>query len=290
MRSQFNNKETINEMNIHVPNTGSFRNALDMEILERPLEWLREFQSGWLSHYEKTGVVDWSLYTYPNNFLAPASKGVKLAHSRVLLISTAGVYYSGSQVPFDCANPLGDYSIRLVPTSAPAEKLVFGHPGVNQKYIRQDPQVLLPLNHLKEFVKERVIGSLAPVFISLCGVQPHAIRVVKELIPNILKAAKETQSQAALIIPTGWLCIQTAGLIARALEVNNIAATMTTWDPDMAYLTAPPRLTATHLPESCPLGMPGAADQQRRILQATLALLEEHAPTGIIYLQETLHA
>lgn len=284
--SQLNNKESITEMNIHVPNTGSFRSATDMEILERPLEWLRDFQSGWLSHFEKTGIADWSLYTYPTNYLAPASKGVDLAHSRVLLISTAGAYYPAVQRPFNCDNPLGDYTIRIVPSAVPLESMVFGHPGVNQAYVEKDPEVLLPLEHLRSLVEEKYIGSLAPIFITLCGVQPHAIRVVKELIPNILKVAKEYQVQAAMIIPADQLCIQTAGLIARALEVNNIAATMTTWDADMAYMSAPPRLTATYLPAGCPIGMPGDKAQQRRILKATLDLLEVHSPTGIIYLSE----
>lgn len=274
-------------MNIHVPNTGSFRNATEMEILERPLEWLREFQSGWLSHFERTGVADWSRYTYPQNVLAPASRGVSLANSRLLLISTAGGYYPVSHKPFDCRNPLGDYSIRIVPTSIQLEKLVFSHPGLNQEYVRKDPQVLLPVKHLKAMVTEGMIGSLSPVFISLCGAQPHVIRVVKEVIPNILKIARDNQVQSALIVPVGHLCIQTAGLIARALEVNNIATTLTTWDPDMAHLTAPPRLTATHLPEGSPLGMPGDLAQQRRILETTLRLLEMNSPTGVIYLEES---
>ena len=277
-------------MNIHVPNTGSFRNATEMEIIERPLEWLREFQSGWLSHFERTGVADWSQYTYPQNFLAPASRGVSLANSRLLLISTAGGYYPVSHKPFDCRNPLGDYTIRIVPTSVQLEKLVFNHPGMNQEYVRKDPQVLLPIKHLSALVREKLIGSLSPVFISLCGVQPHALRVVKEVIPNILKIARDNQVHAALIVPVGHLCIQTAGLIARALEVNNIATTMTTWDPDMAHLTAPPRLTATHLPEGSPIGMPGDHAQQRRILLATLRLLEMNSRTGTIYLEESAPA
>jgi hypothetical protein len=69
--------------------------------------------------------------------------------------------------------------------------------------------------------------------------------------------------------------------------VNNIVTTLTTWDPDMAHLTAPPRLTATHLPEGSPLGMPGDQAQQRRILETTLRLLEMNSPTGVIYLEES---
>ena len=146
---------------------------------------------------------------------------------------------------------------------------------------------MLPLEHMRQLCNEGVIGGLVPMVVSFSGFLPHAIRLVKELVPSILQVAKEHNAHAAMIIPAGKLCIQSAGLVARALEVNNIATTMTTWDPDMAFLTAPPRLTSTYLPPSSPLGMPGNAAQQRKVLTATLQLLELNAPTGIVYLNES---
>jgi len=274
-------------MIIHVPNTGSYRSTTEMEILERPLEWLRSFQDGWLSNLEQTGEVNWELYTYPHNRLVPNSRGIRLKHSRILLITTAGVYYSGRQKPFNSHLPLGDYSIRTIPLSANPENFIFGHADFNTRYAKEDHQVLIPVQHLSDFVSEGFIGSLVPVFASFCGYQPHAIRVVKELVPAILQVAKEYGAHGALIIPSSELAIQSAGLVARALEVNNIASTLTTWDPDMAYLSAPPRLTATQLPAGSPLGMPHDPEQQRRVLKATLGLLELNSPTGIIYLDES---
>lgn len=43
-------------------------------------------------------------------------------------------------------------------------------------------------------------------------------------------------------------------------------------------LTAPPRATLTQLDRGATLGRPGAPAQQRRVLEATLALLEKPAP------------
>lgn len=258
-----------------------------MEILEQPLEWLRAFQDGWLAHFEKTGEVNWDLYTHTQNRLVPNSHGIKLSQSRVLLITTAGVYYPGKQKPFKNNTPLGDYSIRTIPFNTNPEELVFSHPNFNKAYVKEDYQVLLPMGHLYDLSNEGVIGSLAPVVVSFSGLMPHAIRLVKELVPAILRVAKEHNAHAAIIVPAGKLCIQSAGLVARALEVNGIASTLTTRDPDMALLSAPPRLTATYLPAGSPLGMPHDTAQQRRVLTATLKLLELPAPTGIVYLGET---
>lgn len=77
------------------------------------------------------------------------------------------------------------------------------------------------------------------------------------------------------------------GLIARALEVNEIPATVTTWNPGLLRLTAPPRATSTQLKRGSTLGEPNNPDQQRRILKATLDLLANDAPQKIVRLDET---
>jgi hypothetical protein len=269
-------------MNIHLPNPRAGRHTTEMEILENPLEWLREFQDGWLSKLENTGAIDWSLYSPPQNQSAPNSRGIKLSESRLMLITTAGIYHPDKQDFFNSAHPIGDYTIRQVPTATPSADLSISHPDLDLSYANQDREVVLPLTHLAQMVQEGTVGSLAPIFISYSGFQPHAIRIVKELIPAILKAIKQYHVHAALIIPAGTLSVQSAGLVARALEVNHIATTMTCWNGDLARRTAPPRGTATTLPSDSPVGLPGNFIQQRRLLEATLSLLERDAPTGII--------
>jgi hypothetical protein len=173
-----------------------------MDILENPKEWLRKFQAGWLAHFEDTGKVDWGKYDRPRNRFAPSGPGINLADSRLLLISSAGAYLHDSQKPFDAANPFGDYTIRLFPSDTPFEALAFAHEHFDHQYIIEDVQVVLPLRHLEEMVSEGIIGELAPNVISFSGYQPNVIRVVKELIPAIIKVAKEAMVNAALLVPT----------------------------------------------------------------------------------------
>lgn len=77
------------------------------------------------------------------------------------------------------------------------------------------------------------------------------------------------------------------GLIARALEMNGIAATLTSWNAGVTRLTAPPRATFTRLARGATLGQPGDPAQQRRVLETTLALLARDAPIEPIYLDES---
>ena len=76
------------------------------------------------------------------------------------------------------------------------------------------------------------------------------------------------------------------GLIARALELNGIATTLTSWNAGMTRITAPPRATFTKLARGSTLGRPHDAAQQRRVLDATLALLAQDAPLAPVYLDE----
>ena len=79
------------------------------------------------------------------------------------------------------------------------------------------------------------------------------------------------------------------GLAARGLELRGIATTLTSWNAGVARLTMPPRATFTQLARGATLGRPHDADQQRRVLEATLALLAHDAPCAPIQLDERLN-
>ncbi|MCB0163098.1 MAG: hypothetical protein KDI79_02655 [Anaerolineae bacterium] len=76
------------------------------------------------------------------------------------------------------------------------------------------------------------------------------------------------------------------GLIARALEMAGIATTLTTWIAGVTRLTAPPRGTFTQLARGSTAGNRHDAAQQRRVLEATLALLAQAAPVELVRLRE----
>lgn len=172
-----------------------------MEIVENLAQWQADYEQGWLAHFKETGQLDFTRYPRPNNKRAPAGPRINLSHSRLALISSAGAYLPESQEPFDAPNPLGDYTLRLFPVTTPFEALAYSHDHYDHRAVLDDPQVLLPLGHLADLVDEGVIGELAPSVISFSGYQPDLVRVVNELIPAIVEAAKTERIDAALLIP-----------------------------------------------------------------------------------------
>jgi hypothetical protein len=80
------------------------------------------------------------------------------------------------------------------------------------------------------------------------------------------------------------------GLVARALELAGVATTLTSWNAGVTRLTMPPRATFTRLARGATLGMPGDSAQQRRVLEATLALLAQAAPVEPVQLDERMES
>jgi hypothetical protein len=128
--------------------------------------------------------------------------GVDLSHCHLLPVSSAGGYLPGQQAPFDASNPLGDYTIRRIPSDTPPTALAFAHEHYDHAAVDADPQVLIPLGDLAELVAMGQIGALTPHMISSMGYQPDVGRVLDELIPAIVEAARADGAQAALLVPS----------------------------------------------------------------------------------------
>lgn len=172
-----------------------------MEIVENLADWYEEFRTGWLAHYQKTGQTDFQLYKRPKNEATPGVPGINLSQSRLMFITTAGAYVPASQDPFDAINDLGDYSIRQFGSDVAFDQLAYAHEHYDQTAVTADPQVLMPLTHLRNKVAAGEIGELAPSIISFSGYQPDLKQVVETMIPQIVGVALAEKIQAALIVP-----------------------------------------------------------------------------------------
>jgi hypothetical protein len=175
-------------------------NRMIMTVLENSEQWKQDFQQGWLEDLQRTGTEAWNTYNRPKNQDPVSGPGLDLSTSRLMLISTAGGYVAASRQPFDAANPLGDYSTRTFPPTLPFDQLAYAHEHYDHTAVNADPQVLLPLAHLRKMVSEGEIGGLTRV-VSIMGYQPDVSRLIEETIPAILAIARQEGAQAALLVP-----------------------------------------------------------------------------------------
>jgi hypothetical protein len=78
------------------------------------------------------------------------------------------------------------------------------------------------------------------------------------------------------------MCHQTVGLIAGALERRGIATTSVTVLREITEKMRTPRALAVPFALGYPLGKPGDADVQTRVLRAAFALLDAPGPGPVL--------
>ena len=169
-------------------------------VIEKREDWQAKYDS-FVAHYEGTGETDWKLFARPRNKQQPSGPGIDLSQSRLMFITSAGAYLPNEQEPFDAENDLGDYSIRVIPSTTELSSLAYAHTHYDHAMVNADPQTLVPMAHLRDMVDEGIIGELSPSFISFSGYLPDAGRLVDETLTAMLKVAKEEQVRAALLAP-----------------------------------------------------------------------------------------
>ncbi len=253
-----------------------------MEIIEQVEEW-RQRYADWTNAGAaalQSGEIN-DDYPFVRNKRAPFTPARRaLPMLNLALISSAGAYIKGTD-PFDTTAGEGDYTFREIPSEIDNEDLDFIARGFDPTFVQQDINSELPLSRLFEFESNGIIGQLNPVFWSLSGFMPNAARLVDELAPVLVERINRYEVQAALLIPASRLCHQSVSLAARAIELAGIPTMTIGIFKDIVELVRPPRAAIYDGEVGCVAGMPNWPEQQRRILDESLRLIEPFDQPGI---------
>lgn len=112
--------------------------------------------------------INWmtSLIVSANNDNIPWAPFKKpITDSCLAVVSTAGFYLEGDE-PFDIDSARGDASFRKIPSNVAKEKLKIAHAHYPHARVKEDINVLFPIDRLTELVEANVIGKLATNFYS----------------------------------------------------------------------------------------------------------------------------
>jgi len=126
---------------------------------------------------------------------APLAK--PLSECRLGLVASGGIYTTG-QVAFHYKD---DTTIREILSDVDSSALRATHFAYDLSAARTDPNVVFPVDTLRQLTCEGWIGSLAGRFLTCMGGIYSTRRVMSELAPRLLERLREEEVDAVLLVP-----------------------------------------------------------------------------------------
>lgn len=128
-----------------------------------------------------------------------------LNQATVALVTSAGISLK-SEPPFDMEREKreptwGDRSYRRIPRNTTTDDIDANHLHIHTKYIKQDINVMLPLDRMVEFEQEGIIGNLAPTAYSYYGFQWESKEFLDEAIEPMASQMQQEEVDVVLLTP-----------------------------------------------------------------------------------------
>jgi len=126
-----------------------------------------------------------------------------LENCQISLLTTGGVH-TKNQKPFDMADKKGDPSYRELPSDITVEQLTITHDYYNHADALADPNLVLPIEPLRQLLKKGTIGSIGPRFFSFMGhiMGDHLKTLTQDTAPEVAAALIADGAEVAFLTPT----------------------------------------------------------------------------------------
>lgn len=170
-------------------------------------EWEREYREWTTRARPFLDAQQWKEafalgYPYVVNASPPLTPLAKpLLSCSVFPITSGGVYLKGSQPPFAAADPEGDESYRVVPTSLSPAAIAVAHGHYDPTDALADVNSVFPVDRLRELARDGVIGGVTAVGISFMGYVTNAGHFAAHTAREIARQVQESGADAALLVP-----------------------------------------------------------------------------------------
>jgi D-proline reductase (dithiol) PrdB len=244
-----------------------------MQLIENADEFLKRFPR-WNVSEDLRG------YPFVENRHAPFTPLKRaLPLMNLALVSSAGGYINGTEA-FDVESRDGDMTYREIPVEVDTSDMVYAAKGYDPAAVMSDRNAQIPIDRLREYQANAVIGELNHVWWSVSSFIPNAVRVAEELAPSIAERLPKYQVQAALLVPASRLCHQTLAIIARAIESRGIPTMMISVDRVLSDRLRPPRSAYYNGELGSVAGKPNWREYQLRILDESIRWIETFDQPG----------
>jgi D-proline reductase (dithiol) PrdB len=133
----------------------------------------------------------------------PWSRPRKPLHrAKLALVTTSGIHHREQQ-PFDMQDPNGDPSFRELRAEDILTNFQITHDYYDHSDALKDPNIIFPLDRIKELEKEKTIGSVAATHYSLMGHidGEHIVTLIEKSAEQIAERLKQAGVDLVLLTP-----------------------------------------------------------------------------------------
>jgi D-proline reductase (dithiol) PrdB len=125
-----------------------------------------------------------------------------LSDSKVAMVTTAGLHHTG-QDRFDMRDPDGDPSFRVLDLNKPLSTLMITHDYYDHADADKDINIVFPVERLKEFENEGIIGQLADIHYGFMGhiTGRHIPTLVQKNAPEVAQQLRKDLVDVVLLAP-----------------------------------------------------------------------------------------
>ncbi len=202
-----------------------------------------------------------------------------LATATVALVSATGVYLPDQQ-PFPAEDP-GDVSYRLIPAEAETATMRISHHHYDHSEADADPNIVFPLDSLRELVADGVIAAVNDKHYSY-GFTTRLKELYETTFPEI--ADKVERSKTKLVVMTAGCpetCHRSIGNLAREIESRGVPTIILSASPAATASVRPPRAMTFNGSEIGRIvGRAGDRAFHKKVLRAALEMFMHDTPPG----------
>lgn len=207
----------------------------------------------------------------------PFEKG--LATATVALVSATGVYAPG-QEPFPTEDP-GDITFRTIEAATETSALKIAHHHYDHSEADSDPNIVFPLDTLRELAAEGVIAAINDKHYSY-GFTTRLRELYEKTFSEL--ADKIERSKTKLVLLTAGCpetCHRTIGNLAREIEARGVPTMIISASPAATESVRPPRaMTFDGSEIGRIVGRAGDRAFHKRVVREALEMFTRDTPPG----------
>ena len=202
-----------------------------------------------------------------------------LASATVALVSATGVYLS-DQEAFPTEDP-GEVSYRVIPGTTEASTLRIAHHHYDHSEADADPNIVFPIDTLRELVADGTIGAVNEQNYSY-GFTTRLRELYETTFPEL--ADKIERSKTRLVLLTAGCpetCHRSIANLAREIESRGIPTLILSASPAATESVRPPRaMTWEGTAIGRVVGRAGDREFHKRVVRAALEMFTHDTPQG----------